>query len=204
MPIILSGGGSPEVVVPIDMYFASAIDLSKTVLYIPVAMEAHVFSYDECFAWFRSVYEGYGITNVEMCADLKQLHLDDRYGAVFIGGGNTFKLLNEIQQSDFQGQLRSYLDAGGVLYGGSAGAIVCGRTIEPAACEDENTVGLKDLSGLNLLVDYDVFCHYDLAKHDPFIEGLNRNLYVLYEESGLVFGGGKAMPLGKPFIEVTC
>jgi uncharacterized radical SAM superfamily protein len=51
LTIILSGGGDPEVVVPIDNYFASIIDLRKTVLYIPNAMESHVFSNDECFEW---------------------------------------------------------------------------------------------------------------------------------------------------------
>lgn len=61
------GGGNPEVVVLIDKYFASIIDLQKTVLYIPNAMEPHVFSYEECFEWFKKTYDKYGISNVELC-----------------------------------------------------------------------------------------------------------------------------------------
>jgi len=199
MTIILSGGGDPEVVIPIDQYFSSIIDLRKTVLYIPVAMESHVFSYDECFAWFKKIYGAYGITNIELCTDLTTVNLDRRYSAVFIGGGNTFKLLDKIQRSSFAHQLRSYLALGGVFYGGSAGAIVCGKTIEPAIYADDNLVGLEDLSGLNLLDGYDVFCHYEPTKHDSFIDSLNRNLYLLYEESGLIFNGAQAMQIGKPF-----
>jgi len=199
MTIILSGGGDPEAVIPIDQYFSSIIDLRKTVLYIPVAMEAHVFSYDACFAWFQKTYGAYGVSNIELCTDLTTVSLDRRYGAVFIGGGNTFKLLNEIQRSSFDLQLRSYLALGGILYGGSAGAIVCGKTIEPAIYADDNLVGLKDLSGLNLLDGHDVFCHYEPAKHDSYIDSLDRELYLLYEESGLIFNDSQAVQIGKPF-----
>lgn len=201
MTIILSGGGNPEVVVPIDKYFGSIIDLHKTVLYIPIAMESHVFSYEECFEWFKKTYYEYGISNVELCTDLRTINLDSRYSAVFIGGGNTFKLLNEIQNSNFTVQIHSYLQSGGVLYGGSAGAIVCGKTIEAAIYADENHVGISNLSGLNLLNSYDVFCHYDPIKHDSFIANLNRNLYLLFEESGLIINDSGVFSIGMPFIQ---
>jgi len=200
MSIILSGGGDPAVVAPIDRYFSSVIDLQKPVLYIPIAMEAHVFSYEECFAWFKKTYAAYGISKVALCTDFNDLRLDSRYAAVFLGGGNTFKLLNAIQHSGFALQLHAYLASGGVLYGGSAGAIVCGKTIEPAIHADENLVGLHDLSGLNLLDGHDVFCHYEPGKHDASISGLRRNTYLLFEESGLIFQDGQALPIGKPFV----
>lgn len=203
MTIILSGGGNPEVVVPIDKYFASIIDLQKTVLYIPNAMEPHIFSYEECFEWFKKTYGEYGISKVELCTDLRTLNLDGRYSAVFIGGGNTFKLLHEIQQSNFDVQIHSYLETGGVIYGGSAGAIICGKTIETAIYADKNQVGINNHSGLNLLNNYDVFCHYDPIKHDSFISNLNRNLYLLFEESGLIINGSGAFSIGKPFIQKT-
>jgi len=199
MTILLSGGGDPEIVIPIDQYFSSIIDLRKTVLYIPVAMEAHVFSYDECFSWFKKIYGAYGVSNIELCTDLTTVNLNRRYGAVFIGGGNTFKLLDEIQHSNFALQLRTYLALGGILYGGSAGAIVCGKTIEPAIYADDNIVGLKDLSGLNLLGGHDVFCYYEPTKHASYIDSLNRDLYLLYEESGLIFNDSQAVQIGKPF-----
>lgn len=198
--IILSGGGDPEAVVPIDAYFASVIDLHKTVLYVPIAMEAMSFSYNECFEWFQRIYSAYGLTHMELCTDLKTLRLDDRYGAVFIGGGNTFKLLHEIQNSDFAIQIRAFLEKGGVLYGGSAGAIVCGKTIEPAAYADENRAGISNYTALNLLNGYDVFCHYDPDSHAPNTNELNRDSYLLFEESGIVFKGETVSSIGKPFL----
>ena len=140
MSIILSGGGDPVAVIPIDQYFSSILDLRKTVLYIPIAMEGCRYSFDECFAWFKRTYGEYGVSNIELCTDLGTVNLDSRYGAVFIGGGNTFVLLDKIQRSSFAAQMRSYLDSGGILYGSSAGAIVCGKTIEPAHCLDDNLV----------------------------------------------------------------
>lgn len=201
MKIILSGGGSPDIAEPIDRYFANVIDHSQTVLYIPVAMEAHVFTYEQCFSWFRNTYGGYGIRHAEMCTDLQKLQLDQRYTAVFIGGGNTFKLLHEIRQSNFAEQLTAYLESGGILYGGSAGAIICGKTIEPAQYEDQNDLQLQNLAGLNLLQDYDVFCHYDPSRHFGVLRELQRKLYVLYEASGLVLDGGTVTSIGEPFVE---
>ncbi len=200
MAIILSGGGDPAAVVAIDRYFASSIDLGKPVLYIPIAMEPDVYSYEECYAWFRRTYTAYGIAHVELCTDLSSVHLDSRYSAVFVGGGNTFKLLHEIRQSNFAEQLRAYLKAGGVLYGGSAGAIICGRTIETALCADCNRVGIEDFSGLDLLDGWDVLCHYDPSVHDSFIAELHRKLYLLHEESGLATEGSKISAVGKPFV----
>ena len=200
MSIILSGGGDPVAVIPIDQYFSSILDLRKTVLYIPIAMEGRRYSFDECFAWFKRTYGEYGVSNIELCTDLGTVNLDSRYGAVFIGGGNTFVLLDKIQRSSFAAQMRSYLDSGGILYGSSAGAIACGKTIEPAHCLDDNLVGIKNLAGLNLLGGNDVFCHYEPYKHDSYIAGLDRDLFLLYEESGLVFDGAKISQVGKPFV----
>ncbi len=200
MRLILSGGGNPEDVVPIDKLFLEQIDSQKTILYIPVAMEAHVYSYDECFEWIKSVYKPYGIEKIEMCTELNEIELGSQYTAVFIGGGNTFKLLKEIKESGFDLKLISYLENGGLVYGGSAGAIICGKSIESALFLDKNDIGLTDLSGLNLLDDNDVFCHYnDKSDENDFIKNYSRGLYILYEESGLFVNENTISSIGKEF-----
>lgn len=201
MKLILSGGGDREQAAAIDRYFADSIDLEKRVLYIPVAMESSVDSaYDECYNWFCSTYGEYGITNIEMCTDLKSLELDNRFSAVYVGGGNTFMLLKKIRESNFEHELVRFLEEGGVFYGGSAGAIICGKTIKSAEYLDENKAKLKGLSALNLLNGFDVFCHYAETKNeDKFIDEYENSLYILYEESGLVYDGKKAIPIGKEF-----
>lgn len=203
MPLILSGGGDPEQVVPIDEYYASLLDLSKPVLYIPIAMEASTYTYDECLSWFTETYKPYGIEKAELCTDLSSAQIDGRYNSVFIGGGNTFKLLKAIKESPFEAQIKTFLENGGIVYGGSAGAIIFGETIETArlgGSSDENNVGLADLSGMNLCGDHDIFCHY--TDEDTVPEGYGRPLYLLYEDSGIVIDSD-VTALGKKFKETV-
>ena len=202
MKLLLSGGGNPEDVVPLDELFTSQIDLNKPTLYIPVAMEAHVFSYDECFEWFKKTYRPYGLQHVDLCIDLSLAQNLEQYSAIFIGGGNTFKLLKEIKDSMFDIKLLEYLNNDGFVYGSSAGAIIFGKSIAP--CEygeysDINHVGLTDLSGLNLAGGKDIFCHYSNGVND-FIKNYHNDLFVFYDESGLFIKNNEIEAVGKPFL----
>jgi len=200
MGLLLSGGGDPENVVPLDAFFVRRIDLRKPVLYIPVAMEPHVFTYDECFAWFKETYNPYGVHAVELCTDLRPAMDLSEYAAVFIGGGNTFKLLKAMKESRFDEQLIAYCRGGGFIYGGSAGAIIFGAAILTGTAHgDRNTVGLTDLSGLNLAGGRDIWCHYSPAD-DELIRAYENDLYILYEESGLFIEGDKIESVGKMFL----
>ena len=200
MSLLLSGGGDSHCVVPLDELFISHIDLDKTVLYIPVAMEASVFSYEQCLDWFTSTYLPFGITNVEMCTDLCLISSLHKYAAVFIGGGNTFKLLKAIKESRLDVRLTDYFNSGGFIYGGSAGAIIFGKTIKPALHADANNVGLEDLTGLNLVHGYDIWCHYS-DKDNDYIKDYDNDLYILYEESGLYIHNNKIDGIGKLFLK---
>lgn len=196
--ILLAGGGDSDQVTKIDELFSNYVKDGK-VLYIPVAMTK--IPYAECEKWFREIYAKYGIKNIEMCTDLSSITNLKEYKAIFIGGGNTFKLLKSIKESNFEIILKEYLQSGGLVYGGSAGAIIFGRTIEPAIHADPNEVELEDLNGLNLLGGYDVFCHYNPKKDQNKIKNLNRKTYILYEESGLLFDGNKITEIGKKVLK---
>lgn len=197
--LILSGGGDPEKVVPIDIFFSEQIDKDRTVLYIPLAMEERCFTYKECYNWFKNTYGQYGVSNIKMCIDLKEEPSDlSEYAAVFIGGGNTFKLLKMIKESNFDQKLIRYLLDGGIIYGGSAGAIIFGKTIRTALYADENYVGLTDLNGLNVLENKDIWCHYS-EKDDKLICNYDNELYLLYEASGLVLDDKKIIGIGKSY-----
>ncbi|MCL2057784.1 MAG: Type 1 glutamine amidotransferase-like domain-containing protein [Oscillospiraceae bacterium] len=160
MKLLLSGGGDSNNITHIDEFFASQIDMQKSVLYIPVAWEDDP-TYTECFYWFSNTYHSYGIKNIEMCINLKYASNLSQYSAIYIGGGNTFKLLKEIKESRFDIKLIEYLSNSGFVYGGSAGSIIFGKDIIHAAINDENTVGLVDSSGINLVKGYNICCHYD-------------------------------------------
>lgn len=196
MKILLSGGGDPEEVIALDEFFAKNIDKNLPILYLPVALEAA--AYPSALQWFRETYAPYGITRVEMCTDPAQALPDKSHSAVFIGGGNTFKLWQEIKASGLDIRLRPYLREGGLLYGGSAGAIICGKTIEPALHLDSNGIGLTDFSALDLLGGADVYCHY--TQYDAVrLADYPRDLYLLSERSGLLLDENGVSALGEPF-----
>ena len=196
--LILSGGGDPDQVRPIDEFFAAQIDKTKKVLYIPVAMEREVFIYEQCLDWFTSTYAIFGIQNTEMLTDLQNAEIPTDTAAVFIGGGNTYKLLKELRNSKFDQQLISYLNNGGIVYGGSAGAMIFGKTIETEIHTGSKNYGLTDLAALNLLNGHDLWCHYTPAD-DHLIAEYPRPLYILSEESGMIVQKDEVTSIGAPY-----
>lgn len=84
----------------------------------------------------------------------------DNYSAVFIGGGNTFKLLKGLKESDSFKKLKKFVNKDGVVFGGSAGAVVFGYDITCCGCMDENEVNLIDTKGFDILNGKSVFAHY--------------------------------------------
>lgn len=196
--LILSGGGDAEKVKPIDSFFANKINKEKVLIYIPVAMEEACFTYEECYKWFSKTYSEYGIYKIEMWTDLQEKKLSNEYAGVFIGGGNTYKLLKTLKDTKFDKECIKFLNNGGVIYGGSAGAIIFGKTIDSAKHADKNIVNLKDSKGLNFLNNKDVWCHYK-ETDDELIDCYNNELYILYEESGIIIAGEDVKEIGKKY-----
>jgi len=125
-----------------------------------------------------------------MWTDLSQKRLADvtHFSAIYIGGGNTFKLLHDFKQTGFDHLLLQFLDQGGIVYGGSAGAIVLGKSIMTASFLDPNEVALQDTTGLDLLQGYSVWCHYqreDDLKIRAYIEQYQHPVIALSEQTGL-------------------
>jgi dipeptidase E len=121
------------------------------------------------------------------------------YAGVYIGGGNTFKLLHTLKSTGFMGVLRRFIERGGIVYGGSAGANILGRDIMTAAHLDVNEVGLQDTEGLNLLDDYSVSCHYqpaDDTRIHAYIARSSFSVIALSERSGVFVRNRRVMALG--------
>jgi dipeptidase E len=140
----------------------------------------------------------------EVADDLAKYQLEDlkKFDAIYIGGGNTWNLMQELRNSGFSHEFVSYIKNGGVVYGGSAGAIVLGKNIDTH--NDENKINLKDTAGFNLLGDYSVACHYTNEQESLFREWVVSNkspIVCLSEETGLIFGNDSVLCVGtKPCV----
>mgnify|MGYP001559596470 FL=1 len=131
---------------------------------------------------------------------MKLLELKD---IIFVEGGNTFYLLKAMRGCNFEKVIKKLLKQGKVYIGASAGSIVAGRTVKTAEWHgDKNTVGLKNLKGLNL-VPFDIFPHYqpELAE---FIKQKIKNpkkrakkLKILTDDQAILFQGREVSLIGK-------
>jgi dipeptidase E len=80
---------------------------------------------------------------------------------VYVSGGNTFKLMKFARERNFESVIKTIANTNTLFIGVSAGSIILGKSIEIAgiAGGDANEVGLKDLSGFEL-INNDIHPHY--------------------------------------------
>lgn len=166
MKLILSGGGSAEKTMKLDMLFASLIPESKQLIYIPIALRSQPLS--DSLHWFQSVFSKWSF-DIVMWTELNNkntLSFKD-VGAIYIGGGNTYYLLDKLRSSKFDIPLKKFILQGGLVYGGSAGAVVLGKDI--SLVQDINDSQVKDTRGLNIL-SFSIFPHYDETQESMIID----------------------------------
>ncbi|MHA7136743.1 Type 1 glutamine amidotransferase-like domain-containing protein [Rossellomorea arthrocnemi] len=198
--IFLSGGGNEEQTEMIDKEFVKTIDQNKSLLYIPIAMQGEI-PYEDCYKWIHSVFNPLGINEIEMWTDLEAESPEDlrKFSSIYIGGGNTFYLLNTLRETGFDTILKEFVDNQGIVYGGSAGAIILGRDSLTASHMDSNDTNLKTFEGFNYIDSYSVWCHYETSHDDLIKEYVNKYGYsviALPEETGMVISEGGMKVIG--------
>lgn len=196
--IYLSGGGNEKQAFLLDKTFISTLPENGCLLYIPIALRGNKL-YSTAHLWMKSVLELHERNDIqfETVDDLFKLKDLKEFGGIYIGGGNTWSLIQEIKDSNFSYSLLQYAKAGGQIYGGSAGAIILGKRVDTH--DDENGIGLSDVEGLNLLGNYSVACHFKDDQHDRFKAWAIKNklpIVCLPEETGLIIENGIARCAG--------
>ena len=202
MKLILSGGGSGEKTKELDELFARLIDKNKPLLYIPIAIDKIKHPYPECLKWLRGTFDKLGVALYEMWTEkeLQNVKVEpEKFGGVYIGGGNTFYLLKTLKESNFWDFLKRCLSKNIPIYGGSAGAIIFGHSI--LSTNDENNVKLNDFSGMGILNDINIFCHYkheeyEIVKQKIITNKLNK-IIALPETTGIYRDDKKSQIIGK-------
>lgn len=181
MKIFLCGGGSGEVAKKSTIKFGSVIDKTKPLLYVPLAMES--YRYDSCLEWIRKEMSLIDVTNIDMVTSAKDLSGKNlnNYCAIYIGGGNTYKLLKDIKDSGSFKKIQQYINNDGIIFGGSAGAIIFGKDIDSCKTQDPNDVQLAETQGFDVLSGYSLLCH--LNRNDGIKFNRDKNSEYLIEFS---------------------
>lgn len=219
MKLILCGGGSGE-----QNYFANKklneiIDHNKPLLYVPLAMDESDHPYDSCYEWITGELSQVELAGIDMVRNFEELAEKDYndYCALFIGGGNTYKLLKGIKESGAFSKIKEFIDNGGIVIGGSAGAVIFGYDIDIIASMDPNDVKLTDTKGFNVMNGVSIFPHYtnkksklseeeNLARLNRFTTAINNfslvkgDVVAIPEEDAIFVNGEELEVLGnRPF-----
>ena len=160
MKVFLCGGGAGTQTMEAYKRLNEVIDHSKPCLYVPLAMEQR--KYAGCYEWIKEELKNVDIPYIEMVNSADELaakNMSD-FSVIFIGGGNTFKLLHDLKTSGAFEKIEEYLDGDGLVFGGSAGAIIFGKDLEACRLDDANEVNLRDTNGFDVLNGTSILCHY--------------------------------------------
>ena len=194
--VFLGGGGSVDDESALWDEFAKN---GQRILYWPMALP--IEARDSGEKWVRSSLAPRGSFDLVMWSSLADHHLDEleAFDLIFIGGGNTYALLDEVQRHQFLEPVRRFLANGGALYGGSAGAVLAGADIGTAEPFDSNDVGIKDTSALNLLSGASLLPHYEPSHAEwlrRYVATTSATVIAIPERCGVVVRDGLARNVG--------
>lgn len=113
-------------------------------------------------------------------------NLED-FDAIYMMGGNSFYLAKKMYEYDFAAPLKKALDAGVVYIGSSAGSIVAGVTLAPAAVYGDEPVDDKDYPCLDL-VDAAILPHAEkrVGEYADWLKGWSGRAILLKNGEGVV------------------
>ena len=154
---------------------------SKKILFIPTA--TNVDEYKKYIHLTQKAFEdfGYEVENFDVSIFSENTAKEKLSEAkiVFISGGNTFYLLQELKRKNLTSYLKERIENGLLYIGESAGSVIAAPDIEYASVIDDKTVAteLDDYAGLNL-VDFYIVPHFE---EEPFVES-SRNTVELYKD----------------------
>lgn len=172
------------------------------IVYWPFALPAEICASAD--QWLRSNLDllgvNYQLDTWQTLGDHEPSELHpELVDLLFVGGGNTFRLLDRVRRHGFVQPTRRFWNAGGDYYGGSAGAVLACESIEIADGHDPNEVGLRDLTGLGLLAGVAVLPHFtddQLANASEWASSRRTVVFGLPESVGLRCSDGKAAVVG--------
>lgn len=210
MKLVFYSGGDDKDNLTLDKSFVELIGKKNPVVTL---IPSSSYLSEQEFKVFVKHYSKYKISRfihfpVDVPFDKIMFQEVMRSDAIHMGGGNTFYFLNSLRKARLLRDLRMFAKRGGVLTGLSAGAIMMTENIDMAAYpefdRDENNVGLKNLSSLNL-VDFAFFPHFkNSSRYDAVFKKYSKLrkkvIYGCPDGSGIVLNGQEIRFVGKTYV----
>src|SRR5687767_254160 len=131
----------------------AALGSSKRVLFVPFALHDRDGYATQARKRFEAM--GYELDSVHQAADAKAAV--NRAEAIFIGGGNTFRLLHNLYEAEIIPAMRARVNEGMLYIGSSAGAVVASPTIKTT--NDMPIVEPRSFESLGL-INFQINAHY--------------------------------------------
>jgi dipeptidase E len=129
------------------------LGVTKRVLFVPFALHDR----NEYSAQARARFEalGYSLDSLHEAANPSTAV--NKAEAIFVGGGNTFRLLHNLYELDLVDQIRDRVETGMLYIGSSAGAVVAAPTMKTT--NDMPIVQPRSFNSLGL-ISFQINAHY--------------------------------------------
>lgn len=105
--LFLGGGGDTDVSKEMDQCFFTKLNDKSKILYIPTAWETTDIDYTSCKEWFLLLIKRYLPTwknEIILMSDNVKIQNIIDFDAIYIGGGNTYKLLDFLVNNNLKKQ----------------------------------------------------------------------------------------------------
>ena len=129
-------------------FVATAAKIEEINFYVTEAREALV----------KLGFEVYDI-DVAKCSKAEFVELLGSCDILYFSGGNTFYLMDCINNLEVRDEIKKFLKNNGLYVGESAGAMITAKDIKYVSLMDENSVQMTDFTALGL-IDFYVLPHY--------------------------------------------
>jgi len=130
-----------------------ALSTITRVLFIPYALHDRDAYASQARARFQAL--GHELDSIHEAADPKRATASAE--AIFVGGGNTFRLLKGLYENDLLNSIRDRVNEGMLYVGSSAGSVVAAPTIKTT--NDMPIVQPPSFDALNL-ISFQINAHY--------------------------------------------
>jgi dipeptidase E len=209
MKLVFYSGGDENENTNLDKQLLELCSKSKNIQMAFIPSQSYLS--DQEFLDFIDQYKKFGVKK------FLKLDIDQKFSEalkfailnsdiIHLGGGNTYYFLKHLKKSGMLKALVDWVQAGGVLSGLSAGAIMMTPNIStagfPSFDKDDNDEGMKNLKSMNF-VNFEFFPHYKNSKRYDnelisYSEEHNRPVYACKDGEGVVLAGDELRFLGKP------